>query len=73
MNLLVQDEELIGICNACGFLSKMNSTHKLTKYLVKNPPKILRDIKQRKLGNENDENKKEIPIHLLKYPAREIL
>lgn len=45
MNLIVQDSELIGKCNACGFVSKMNPAHKLTKYLLKNPTKISRDIK----------------------------
>lgn len=45
MQLIVQNKQLVGMCNACGHVSPMNPAHKLTKYLINNPPKLLRDIK----------------------------
>lgn len=72
MNLVVFENVLSGKCVACGFISTMNPTHKLYKYLLKNPPKFQRDIK---LKNQQEEVAKEnaIPQHLLKYPAREFI
>lgn len=45
MSLFVNDKDLQGRCNACGHISTISPTLKLTKHLIKNPPKISRDIK----------------------------
>jgi translation initiation factor 5 len=50
MALLVENEVAFGLCNSCGHETQIIQTHKLSKYLIKNPPKVFRDIKNRAGG-----------------------
>jgi len=48
MVLKVKGSELLGTCNACGGISKLNNVHKLTAFVIKNPPKNLSDFDHKK-------------------------
>ena len=69
LKLQVAKGNLEGLCYSCGELSLINPAHKLTNYLIKNPPKNLRDIQVQEHKEEVLETN-ETPIRLLKYPAR---
>ena len=47
------NKELINSCNSCGNVAKMDTKHKLTSFILKNPPKNNSEIKTKKgLTNE---------------------
>lgn len=39
VEILVENGEVIGKCNACGNIKKIDQNHKLTIFMKKNPPK----------------------------------
>ncbi len=44
MVLKVEKEVLIGSCNACGKVSKLDNNHKVIKFVIKYPPTNLSEI-----------------------------
>jgi len=46
-------------CNACGAKPTLDNNHKLATYIIKNPPKDVREISD-KDKEANDQKKKEI-------------
>lgn len=74
MALIVENEVLFGQCNGCGHQTQMSQNHKLSKYLIKNPPRFLRDIKQAAGAPvQAQDQEQELPVHFLKYEARQVL
>ena len=44
MRIIIDNGQVIGKCNSCGYLTKIDPAHKLTSYMLKHPPKQITDI-----------------------------
>lgn len=62
VDILVSKGRVRGKCNACGFQGDMDNAHKVSTYIVKNPPVNVESTVGKKAGRKTKEDKKSSKI-----------
>ena len=73
MVIHVESGEVIGKCKACGHISQIDISHKLTSFMKNKPPKNLHETLKAKEDFEKDDKETEINVNKIKYQIRRLL